>query len=85
MADQSLIRRLFPSKPQNSPTAMSTAAAWNSPGGGYDKWRAGDAGREQSLPVGSILPKAPLTPDTDTPTPPLGLTGLAGIKRKKQE
>lgn len=81
MAGLNLIRKV--SKPQNSPIALQNAAAWNAPGGGYDKWRANDPQREQALPVGSILPKAPPPADADDPavSPP----GLAGMKIKKSQ
>lgn len=38
----------------SSPVAMKNAAAWNKPGGGYDKFKQGDAQREKDLPVGGI-------------------------------
>lgn len=45
---------------RNSPTAMANAQAWNAPGGGYDKYKAGDAVREKALPIGgTVQPPAP--------------------------
>lgn len=41
---------------RSSSTAIKNAAEWNRPGGGYDKWKAGDAQREKDLPVGGMAP-----------------------------
>jgi hypothetical protein len=30
-----------------TPTSRNNAADWNKPGGGYDRWKQGDAQREQ--------------------------------------
>lgn len=46
-------------KPGGTTTSMANAKAWNAPGGGYDKWKAGDSDREKALPIGTAL-KAPV-------------------------
>jgi hypothetical protein len=40
--------------------AQTNAANWNRPGGGYDQWRQGDPAREQAMPIGTMLPQAPV-------------------------
>lgn len=38
--------------------ARQNASAWNR--GGFEQYRKGDAAREKAMPVGTVLPRAPL-------------------------
>lgn len=68
-------------KPASSPVAVKNAAEWNKPGGGYDKFKTGDAAREKAMPIGTILPKHMASPMSFAKGGTVKKTGLALVHK----